>query len=72
MVERGNTAYLIEGQTLQHKFIHGIKFQIEYIIIIFYLHKKKEINYINIVKKKKSTKNSDYMLLLKYNMGQAL
>jgi len=42
-IERGEIAYLIEGQTLQHKFIHGIKFQIEYIIIIFYLHKKVNI-----------------------------
>lgn len=41
MTERGKFPYLIEGQTLQHKFIHGIKFQVEYIIIIFYLHKKK-------------------------------
>lgn len=41
MIERGKFPYLIEGQTLQHKFIHGIKFQVEYIIIIFYLHKKK-------------------------------
>jgi len=58
MVERGKIAYLIEGQTLQHKFIHGIKFQIKYIVIIFYLHKKKEIKYINIMKKQKSSKNS--------------